>query len=127
MADFSALGSALYSLLDGATTLPVYYGVAPQGTPPPYVIFSRQSARHEYTFDGHGVDAKYLVKVVTLDPWPTSAQRTYDALHSQVQDGGGGTVAGYQLLRLRRASTVEFRDDKQAWHVGGVYDVEVWA
>jgi hypothetical protein len=124
MADFSALGSALYSLLDSATALPVYYAIAPQGTPPPYVVFNRQGGRDEYTFTGHGVDAKYLIKVVTLDPWPTSAERTYDAIHTAVQNGG--SVSGYQLLRMRRANTVEFRDDKNAWHVGGLYDVEVW-
>lgn len=123
-ADYGVLGSALYTVLDAATALPVYYGVAPQGTIPPYVIFNRQGATDEYTFNSHGVNATYLVKVVTLDSWPTGAERTYDAIHTAIQDKG--TVSAGQLLRLRRASTLEFMDSKSAWHVGGLYDVEVW-
>ncbi len=126
MADYGAIGSALYTLLDAATALNVYYGVAPQGSVPPYVVFNRQTARDEYTFSGHGVNASYLVKVVTLETWPTGAERTYDALHNAVQDGTV-SVSGYTLLRLRRTSTVEFQDNKDAWHVGGLYAVEVWA
>lgn len=126
MGDFSVVGSALNSLIDSATTLPVFYARAPQGTVPPYVIFNRQGARDEYTFDGTGVNASYLIKVVTLDTWPTGAQRTYDALHASIQDRGS-VSGGYQLLRMRRSSTIEFQDDKNAWHVGGLYDVEIWA
>lgn len=124
MADYGVIGSALYTLLDSATTLPVFYGVAPQGSVPPYIVFNRQSGVDEYTFTSHGIDAKYLVKVVTLEPWPTGAERTYDAIHTAVQDKG--TVSAGQLLRLRRANTIEYRDAKDAWHVGGLYDVEVW-
>ena len=122
--DYSVIGSALNTLLDASSTLPVYYALAPQGSVPPYIVFNRQSGADEYTFTSHGVATTYLIKVVTLDTWPTGAERTYDALHGTIQDRG--SVSSGQLLRMRRASTFEFRDDKAAWHVGGLYDVEVW-
>lgn len=123
---FSALGSALYTLVDAATTTPVYYGLAPQGTPPPYIILQRQEGRDERTFTGRGVSADYVVKVVSRDSWPTPAQRQYDAIHAQIENGGTVAVSGYNLLRFERQATIEYQDPGQFWHVGGLYRVEVW-
>ena len=91
MGDFTALGSAIYTLVDGATPLPVFYGLAPQGQPYPYVIVQRQFGRDEHTFTGKGLAAEYAVKVLSKDTWPQPAQVLYDGLHGQIE--GGGTVA----------------------------------
>lgn len=126
MGDLGAVGSALYTLVDGATTLPAYYGLAPQGQPHPYVIVQRQTGRDEHTFTGRGVAAEYVVKVVTRDTWPTGAQRAYDGIHGQIEGGGTVAVSGFHLLRFERQSTIEYQDPGQFWHVGGLYRVEVW-
>jgi hypothetical protein len=126
MGDFGALGSALYTLVDGATTLPVHYALAPQGQPQPYVIVQRQDGRDEHTFTSKGLTADYVVKVVAKDQWPTAAQRTYDAIHNQIEGGGTVAVSGYNLLRFERQTTIEYQDPGQFWHVGGLYRVEVW-
>jgi hypothetical protein len=125
MGDLSALGSAIYSTLDTATTLPVYQAIAPQGTTTPYVVFNRQDARDEYTFaGGHGIAADYLVKVVDNGTWPTPAQVAYDTLHNAINDAVP-TYTGMAALRFRRDALIEFRDRAGYWHVGGIYRVEV--
>lgn len=122
--DLAILGSAIHSTLDAATTLNVYQAIAPQGTPPPYVIFNRQDARDTYTFNSHGIDADYLVKVVDDATWSTPAQRAYDAVHDAIQNASP-TYSGKTALRFRRDTVIEFRDSAGYWHVGGVYRVEV--
>lgn len=124
--DFSALGSAVNQLVDGATSLSVHYALAPQGQPHPYVIFQRQEGRDEHTFTGKGVSADYVVKVVGREQWPTGLQREYDAIHGQIEGGGTVAVNGYNLLRFERQATIEYQDPGQFWHVGGLYRVEVW-
>jgi hypothetical protein len=113
-------------LVDGATALPVFYARAPQGTQPPYVIFQRQDGRDEHTFNSKGLNADYVVKVVSKDMWPTGAQRAYDAIHGMIEGGGTVVVSGFNLLRFERQATIEYQDPGQFWHVGGLYRVEVW-
>lgn len=126
MVDFGALGSALYSLIEGATSLPVFYAKARQGQQPPYVIYQRQDGRDEHTFNSQGVNADYVVKVVSRDTWPTGGQRAYDGIHAQIEGGGTIVVNGYTLLRMERRATIEYQDPGEFWHVGGLYRVEVW-
>ena len=125
MGDLGALGTAIYTLVDAATTLSVFYGLAPQGQPHPYVIVQRQVGADEHTFNSKGLDADYVVKVVTKDGWPTGAQRAYDAIHGQIEGGGTVTVSVYHLLRLERRSTIEYQDPGQFWHGCGLYRTEV--
>jgi len=124
MADYRAIGSALYNLLDTATALPVYQQIAPQGTQPPYVVFQRQTAVDEYTFTDEGVSADYVVRVVSNRTWPSDAQTAYDSLHTGIQDGAL-TVTGYSVLRMRRRSTIEYRDPEGYWHSGGLYRIDI--
>ena len=122
--DITALGSAIYTLLDTSATVSIYNQRAPQGSTPPYGIFSRQSAVDEYTFTSAGVGADYAVKCVSNRVWPGEAAEIYQGLHAIMQNGAL-SVTGFLLLRNERGSTFEFQDREGFWHVGGLYRVEV--
>jgi hypothetical protein len=122
--DFQAIGSALYSAL-GGTAGTVYYGLAPQGQAPPYILVARQSGADEYTFTSSGVSADYLVKAVSNREWPgAEAYPRYAIAHALIQNKSL-TVTGYQALRCQRTTTVEYRDQQGYWHVGGVYRIDI--
>ncbi len=123
MGDFTAIGSALYTACDNASTVPVYYGIAPQGSVCPYIIINRQAAIDEYTFTSRSISADYQVKVISDRLWPTQAATLYDALHTGIQ-GRALTITGYSALRCERESTIEYRDTGGFWHVGGLYRIE---
>lgn len=120
----TALGSALYSAIDTATTLNVYQGIAPQGGTPPYALFSPQTMRDDYTFNTRGVSASYQIKVVSAKQWPSEAQTAYDAMHATLQDSVP-TVTGYYVQRLRRESVIQYQDSDRFWHVGGIYRIDI--
>ena len=126
MGDISAIGSAVYRLVDAATALSVYSDRAPQGTVAPYVIFQRQEGRDEYTFTGNGINADYVVKVVSNAYSPSAAQTAYEAIHTAINGGGTVTVTGYNLLRFERQTTIQYQEPAGFWHVGGLYSVQVW-
>ncbi len=128
--DFAALGSAIYTMIDNATTVPVFNTLAPQGSAWPYVVFQRQDARDEFTFRGRGVLADYVIKVVGRvadnNPSPAPIERIYDRIHGSIVAGSAMAVSGYTLLRMQRQATIEYRDPEMLWHVGGLYQVEIW-
>lgn len=120
----TALGSALYSAIDTATTLNVYQGLAPQGGTPPYAVFNLQDGRDEYTFNSRAFSAQYTVKVVSNKLWPGEAQAAYDTLHQTLQDSAL-TVTGCTVQRLRRESIIEYQDPDRFWHVGAIYRIDL--
>jgi hypothetical protein len=123
--DFAALGSALYARLGTAGTVGVYYALAPQGGTPPYCIIQRQAGVDEYTFTDGGVSTDYVVKIVSNRQWPNEAYQVYTHIHDALQDAPL-TVTGFQLLRCRRRSTIEYREPEGFWHVGGIYRIDLW-
>lgn len=123
--DFAAIGSALYSTLNGNVGgLSVYYGLAPQGSTPPYVAMNRQSSVDEYTWDAHFSMPDYTVKVVSNRRWPSEAIFAYGTVHDTLQ-GASLSATGFDALRCERRSTIEYQDSDGFWHVGGVYRIEV--
>lgn len=122
MSDFVTIGSALYAAC--GTALPVYYGLAPQGSATPYVVINRQAAIDEYTWSSAIVSADYQVQVVSDRTWPTQAATAYDALHDVI-NGTALTLASGTALRCERTSTLEYRDPDGFWHVGGLYRIDV--
>ena len=122
--DYTAIGSAIYSLLSGAATVSIYNQRAPQGGTPPYGIFARQSATDERTFTSAGVGSDYAVKVVSNRVWPGEATEVYQGLHNIMEDGAL-SLTGFTLLRNQRGSTFEYQDADGFWHVGGLYRIEV--
>lgn len=121
--DFTALGSAIYARLSGQGTVNVYYALAPQGGTPPYCIYQRQDAVDEYTFTSSEVSTDYIVKVVSNRNWPGEAQSVYGHIHTAMQNASL-SISGYQLLRCRRLSTIEYREPDGFWHIGGVYRID---
>ena len=125
---FSALGSALYTAIGTAigtvTPMAVYESLAPQGSVFPYTLFTQQVARDEYTFTSRGVSASYQVKVVSNRQFASEARTAYDRLHANLQDAPL-TVTGYNLLRMRRETTIQYQDPDRFWHVGGIYRIDI--
>lgn len=124
MGDFVAVGSALYAACDNASTVPVYYGLVPQGSALPAIVLNRQSGVDERSWPGHILSTDYQVKVISNRNYPSEAAAAYDALHTAL-DGTALTVTGFTALRCERVSTVEFRDPDGYWHVGGIYRIDV--
>ena len=124
--DFVAMGSAIYSVLNAAGTVSVYQDIAPQGGTPPYAIFGRLVANdtHHMAAGESGVDADYMVKVISNRTYSGEAQTIYGHLHDAM-DNAALSVSGYTLLRCRRDSTLSFRDDEEFWHVGGIYGISI--
>lgn len=121
-----ALGSAVYSRLNGQATVSIYDTLAPPGSVPPYGIWQLQAAVDTYMFADAGefLAADVVVKVVSNHHWATEATRIYDHIHNAMQDAPLA-VTGYNLIRCRRASLIRFRDPDEYWHVGGLYTVEI--
>lgn len=125
--DLTAFGSAIYNTLGGTAADPkVYYALAPQGATPPYIIVQRQTATDEYTFDGRGVNALYVVKAVSNRQWPVEAWNVYGTVHDTLQNAPLA-ITGFTTLRCERRNVVEYIDPERFWHVGGVYRIEAWA
>ena len=70
------LDTAIFSALNVASitneaTSGVFNGIAPQGTEPPFVVFSAISKIDDYfAYTERGGEAMYMVKAITRSPWP---------------------------------------------------------
>ena len=121
-----ALGSALYSTLNTAGTIPVYYNLAPQNTSPPYAIFQPQSLGVEdYNFGNTRFTyTLYTLKVVDNKLYPTNNWILFEHLDNAIQHNNL-TVTGFQTLRCTRDSLIEFRDNEKFWHCGSIYKIDL--
>ena len=123
---FSQLTSdtALVSELSGETA--VYYGLAPQGTARPYVIFFNAGGGPENTYPGGLTSEVYVVKGVadTLSKALAVDERCKTALHAQTL-----SVTGYTNIWTRREDEVSLTEvsDEGAIirHEGGYYRIRV--
>ena len=127
---YLAIGSALHTLIDSATSLTVYNERALEGAATPYVVFQRQDARDRYAMSGkEWIDADYVVKVVSTAYGPTAAQAAYESLHGSIQHGGTIAVNGYTLTHFERQATIQYQENAANggfWHIGGIYRIQVW-
>lgn len=122
MGDIITLGSALYSMLDAASTVPIYYGIAPQGSACPFIIADREGATDDYAFaGGHTIDATYTVLAVSDKQWPTEAANLYESLHAAIDGSNPNVGSGFSVILFRRESTTQYRDNDGYWFVGGTY------
>ena len=131
---FSVIGSAVASYLGSAMgtamgtamgSVAVYQDLAPQGSQPPYVVYSFQSGPDVYTWDGEEAQTEYQIKAVSNREYSTEATRVYARVHEVFQDAPLVTPSGVSLLRCRRTASVKYQDPKRFWHVGGIYRIDV--
>ncbi len=125
MDPFSIIGSALYSYLGTAGTVPVYQDLAPQGSAAPYLVYSFQSGPDVYSWGGEETQTEYQVKVVSNRENSAEATRLYREVHEVLQDAPLSVGDGVSLLRCRRSALVKYQDSKRFWHVGGLYRIDI--
>lgn len=124
MNELLLMGSALYNKLNDGT-VPVFYKIAPQGNVPPIILFDFISKTDDYTFNDKGAMAMVSIKVVSDRAFPAQAITLYGETHDLIQDSLG-SVSGYETIRLRRDNEFQYSDGDQFWHVGGIYNFEIW-
>lgn len=112
----------------GGLEASVYEGLAPQGSRPPYVIFSEQTTTRAYAHAGRAWDrAIYLVKAVTEGPSAGLAGEIAAAI-DELLDDGTLAIAGHAQLCMRHIENVRYRevaDGKQHVHRGALYRIHV--
>ena len=137
--NFALVGSAItarlgtvqytYTANSGSVTtgsVALYNTRAPQETQPPYIVFQHAAGVDEYTFDTHGESLDYIVKVVSNRAYPgAQAYPIYAAAHDALQDAPL-SITGATVLRCRRQSRFEYKDEKGYSHTGGVYRIDYW-
>jgi hypothetical protein len=123
MDTWALAGSAIYSTLNTAGTVPVYDTLGPQGTQPPYAVYQLQAAVDDYTFTSSEFSADVTVKVLSNRTWPGESRIVYGHLHDALQDAGL-SIPGFSAMRCRRTSRIEYQDSDLYWHSGGIYRVD---
>jgi len=137
--DFALVGSALmgrlgtvqytYTTNSGTAitgSVNVYNMMAPQETHPPYIVFQHAASGDEYAFGARGESLDYIVKVVSNRAYPgAQAYPIYATAHNHLQDAPL-SITGATLLRCRRQSRFEYRDEKGYSHTGGIYRIDYW-
>jgi hypothetical protein len=125
------LDTAVYSVLNVAAvtneaTGGVFNGVAPQGTEPPFVVFSALSKTDDYfAYTERGGQAIYMVKAIDRSPWPKSAG-DIDTQVDSVMQNASLSITGHTLIECRRESDIYLTEDLDGvtyQHVGGLYRI----
>ena len=125
------LDTAVYSVLNveavvNEATGGVFNGLAPQGTAPPYVVFSAMSKMDDYwSYTGRGAEAVYMIKAISRSAWPKEAGDIDTQVDSVMQDASL-SITGFSLLACRREEDiylVENQDGVIYQHVGGLYRI----
>ena len=125
------LDTAVYSVLNVAAvtneaTGGVFNGVAPQGTEPPFIVFSALSKTDDYfAYTERGGQAIYMVKAIDRSPWPKSAG-DIDTQVDSVMQNASLSITGHTLIECRRESDIYLTEDLDGvtyQHVGGLYRI----
>jgi hypothetical protein len=118
--------ATLTALLSGGTAS-VFYGVAPDGADPPYLVFNEQTDTPDYTFTQKARDnLLYQVKGITSGPSAKTAGSIAERIESVLTDTAL-TVSGKTLLYLRKESGVHYPEVDQGrvfHHRGGLYRIQ---
>jgi len=125
MNNLLAMGKALFNHLDTNSSMDVYYQKAKQSVKPPFCVITFISATDDYTFNSSGMNADYMIKVVSDKLFPDTAIEDYGAIHTLLQDASIA-VENSVLLRIRRESLIQFQDPQDFWNVGGIYNLDIW-
>ena len=125
------LDTAVYSVLNVAAvtneaTGGVFNGIAPQGTEPPFVVFSAMSKTDDYfAYTERGGQAVYMIKAIDRSPWPKSAGDIDTQIDSVMQDASL-SITGHTLIECRRETDIYLVEDLDGvtyQHVGGLYRI----
>ena len=125
------LDSAVYAVLNVASVTNealggVFNGIAPQGTEPPFVVFSAMSKVDDYfAYTGRGGSAVYMIKAIDRSPWPKTAGDIDKQIDSVKQDASL-SITGHALLSCRRESDIYLTEDQNGiifQHIGGLYRI----
>ena len=125
------LDTAVYSVLNVAAvtneaTGGVFNGIAPQGTEPPFVVFSAMSKTDDYfAYTERGGQAVYMIKAIDRSPWPKSAGDIDTQIDSVMQDASL-SITGHTRIECRRESDIYLVEDLDGvtyQHVGGLYRI----
>lgn len=125
------LDTAIFNVLNVASvtneaTGGVFNGVAPQGTEPPFVVFSAMSKTDDYfAYSERGGQAVYMVKAIDRSPWPKSAGDIDTQIDSVMQDASL-SITGHSLISCRREEDIYLVEDLAGvmyQHVGGLYRI----
>ena len=125
------LDTAVYSVLNVAAvtneaTGGVFNGIAPQGTEPPFVVFSAMAKTDDYfAYTERGGQAVYMIKAIDRSPWPKSAGDIDTQIDSVMQDASL-SITGHTLIECRRESDIYLVEDLDGvtyQHVGGLYRI----
>ena len=125
------LDTAIFNVLNVASvtneaTGGVFNGVAPQGTEPPFVVFSAMSKTDDYfAYSERGGQAGYMVKAIDRSPWPKSAGDIDTQIDSVMQDASL-SITGHSLISCRREEDIYLVEDLAGvmyQHVGGLYRI----
>ena len=125
------LDTAVYAVLNveavvNEATGGVFNGLAPQGTAPPYVVFSAMSKNDDYwSYTGRGAEAVYMIKAISRSAWPKEAGDIDTQVDSVMQDASL-SITGFSLLACWREEDiylVENQDGVIYQHVGGLYRI----
>lgn len=128
MIDPYIVGSALYNKVRTSGTIATYFQKAPQSATTPYTLVYFMTANDDYTFNSDGLNADYVVKVVSSQDkqyHPEQALALYSSVHSSLQDSNF-TIPGYNVIRIRRESVLTYEDQSHFWNVGGLYNLDIW-
>ena len=104
----------------------VFNMIAPQDTPPPYVVFQAMSKVDDYfAFTGRGGSALYMVKVIDRSAWPKAAADIDTQIDTAMQDVTL-SITRHSQLYCRRESDLYLVEDVNGvmyQHVGGMYRI----
>lgn len=128
MIDPYIVGSALFNKVRTSGTIATYFQKAPQSATTPYTLVYFMTANDDYTFTDDGLNADYVVKVVTSQDkqyHPEQALALYSSVHAALQDTNF-TIPGYTIIRIRRESILTYEDQSHFWNVGGLYNLDIW-
>ena len=125
MNDLLHIGSAIYNHLKTNGTIDCYYQKARQSATVPYCLVYFMTANDDYVFGSQGLNADYVVKVISDKNFPEEALRLYGDIHNLVQDSSL-TIPDYDIIRVRRESILQYEDQMHFWNVGGLYNVDTW-
>ena len=113
------------SAVTNVATGGVYNTLAPKPATAPYVIFQAMSKLDEHSFNGRFVNAVYMVKAVSRNPWPKEAMDVDTQIDTALEDASL-SITGYAHLLCRRESDIYLVEEEAGviWHhIGGLYRI----